>query len=96
MGTGYSMEELAVLHEGLHGKWHPYDPKKPPDHFPKDWKPKPDDVPHVWLEPSESLVMQVLEAPNLLPGAKSGCLWIELALRLLIADAGACLRGCGD
>ncbi len=55
IGTGYSMKELYDFTQKLADKWKPYDRKKPPRHLECTLHERPD----VWIEPKDSIIVQV-------------------------------------
>ena len=59
VGTGYSLDELAVLRRRLQPHWQNWNQKKLPACF-KKWKPgKRDDIPDFWIEPRNSVLMEL-------------------------------------
>eukprot|EP00658_Telonema_sp_P-2_P006258 TRINITY_DN12393_c0_g1_i4.p1 TRINITY_DN12393_c0_g1~~TRINITY_DN12393_c0_g1_i4.p1 ORF type:complete len:217 (+),score=56.34 TRINITY_DN12393_c0_g1_i4:155-805(+) len=72
VGTGYTEDELAMLMDKIESKFVEYDHSRPPEHFPVDvrfqknrvhegmreWRPKGDDIPHVWIDPRKSIILQ--------------------------------------
>eukprot|EP00940_MAST-03C_sp_MAST-3C-sp2_P000867 g867.t1 len=57
-GSGFKDSLGADLMARLKDHLHPFDPKRPPKHL-RDWKTKPDCVPHVWVEPEHSVVLEI-------------------------------------
>lgn len=60
IGTGYSFAELEELRNKLNPHWKPWPAagSRIPDHF-SPWKiGKNDDIPHVWIPPSESCIVE--------------------------------------
>ncbi|KAJ9444107.1 DNA ligase 4 [Diplonema papillatum] len=59
VGTGYTQVELAVLMSKLERHWKKYDRAHPPPHL-GPWKPAADDVPDLWIDPAESVVLEII------------------------------------
>jgi len=60
VGTGYSDSELKNLLTRVGDKWRPWDKERGvPSHF-DGWKPSADDVPDVWIDPRDSIVLEVI------------------------------------
>eukprot|EP00759_Apiculatamorpha_spiralis_P014668 PhF_6_TR21205/c0_g1_i1/m.30611/K10777/LIG4, DNL4; DNA ligase 4 len=60
VGTGYSDSELKDLLTRVGDKWKPWERQKGcPPHF-DGWKPAADDIPDVWIDPRESIVLEII------------------------------------
>eukprot|EP01083_Nonionella_stella_P007624 21959_1 len=59
VGSGYKIEELAQLQQHLRAHWKPFKRKHGLAHL-MGWQPQPDDVPDVWIEPSNSVIVELL------------------------------------
>ena len=58
VGSGYKDAELIELRERLHDKWRPFDRRRPPAWL-QGWRPEPDDVPDMVIEPRDSILVEV-------------------------------------
>jgi DNA ligase-4 len=59
VGTGYTFSELTTLREKLDSHWRPWNSSTYPSFF-SPWKiAKSDDVPHVWIEPQNSVIVEI-------------------------------------
>eukprot|EP00760_Papus_ankaliazontas_P034983 PhM_4_TR7572/c1_g1_i1/m.7768/K10777/LIG4, DNL4; DNA ligase 4 len=59
VGTGYSDAELRDLLTRIGDKWRTWDRTRPLPHL-DGWKPAADDVPDVWIDPRQSVVLEVI------------------------------------
>ena len=59
VGSGYNIEELKQLQNELRPHWKPFKRNAIPSHF-MGWQPQPDDLPDVWIEPKNSLIIELL------------------------------------
>ena len=59
VGSGLSDDIKACIDTRTKDKWHAFDPKNMPSHMNPEWKPKGDDVPHLWIHPQDSVVFEI-------------------------------------
>jgi DNA ligase-4 len=60
VGGGFSGDDYKKMQGLTAGKWHKYDSRRPPD----DWivqgaSPKPEERPHEWIKPEDSVVLSI-------------------------------------
>ena len=67
VGTGYSFDELLKLRNIINTVKQPFNPNKPPPHL-AHWKVSKKDIPHYYIPPEQSIVVQ-LKCAEIVPSA---------------------------